>query len=142
MRTAQDLLSELNASDESPRIEAKRAREAGKSILETVIAFANEQGLGGGHVLQGVNWEVNDKGDTRYWAAGVPDRDKRKRDLDSLQASNALCRLRDRGLLEKNALHTESPPVNDRTRTRTRAISPSKMASATCHLRPNHSDLL
>ena len=48
MRSAQDLLSELNASDEAPRIEAKRAREVGKSILETVIAFANEPGLGGG----------------------------------------------------------------------------------------------
>ena len=33
MRTAQDLLTELNASDESTRIEAKRAREMGKSIL-------------------------------------------------------------------------------------------------------------
>jgi hypothetical protein len=39
MRTAQDLLTELNASDESPRIEAKRARELGKSIMEPVIAL-------------------------------------------------------------------------------------------------------
>lgn len=75
MRTAQDLLSELNASDESPRIEAKRARELGKSIMETVIAFANEPGLGGGHLLLGVNWEINHKGDPRYWAEGVPDPD-------------------------------------------------------------------
>ena len=51
MRTAPDLLTELNASDESPRIEAKRAREIGKSIMETVIAFANEPGLGGGYLL-------------------------------------------------------------------------------------------
>ena len=35
MRTAQDLLTELNAADESPRIEAKRSREIGKSIMET-----------------------------------------------------------------------------------------------------------
>jgi ATP-dependent DNA helicase RecG len=34
MRTAQDLLTELNAADESPRIEAKRSREIGKSIME------------------------------------------------------------------------------------------------------------
>ncbi len=34
MRTAQDLLTELNAADESPRIEAKRSREVGKSITE------------------------------------------------------------------------------------------------------------
>lgn len=39
MRSAQDLLTELNASDESPRIEAKRARELGKSVMETVIAL-------------------------------------------------------------------------------------------------------
>ncbi len=50
MRTAQDLLTELNAADESPRIEAKRSREIGKSVMETVVAFANEPGLGGGHI--------------------------------------------------------------------------------------------
>ena len=87
MRTAQDLLTELNASDESPRIEAKRARELGKSIMETVIAFANEPGLGGGHLLLGVNWELNDKGDTRYFAEGVPDPDKLQRDLATQCAS-------------------------------------------------------
>jgi len=37
MRTTQDLLTELNAADESPRIEAKRSREIGKSIIETVL---------------------------------------------------------------------------------------------------------
>jgi ATP-dependent DNA helicase RecG len=87
MRPAQDLLSELNASDESPRIEAKRARELGKSIMETVIAFANEPGLGGGHLLLGVNWALTDKGDTRYWAEGVPDPDKVQKDLASQCAS-------------------------------------------------------
>ncbi len=59
MRTAQDLLAELNASDESPRIEAKRTREVGKSIMETVIAFANEPGLGGGYLLLGVESKVD-----------------------------------------------------------------------------------
>jgi len=38
MRTAHDLLAELNAYDESPRIVAKRAREIGKPVMETVIA--------------------------------------------------------------------------------------------------------
>lgn len=51
MRTAQDLLTELNASDESHRIEAKRAPEIGKAIIETVIAFANEPGPGGGYQM-------------------------------------------------------------------------------------------
>ncbi len=87
MRTAQDLLTELNASDESTRIEAKRAREMGKSILETVIAFANEPGLGGGYLLLGVDWAVNEKGDVRYWPEGVPDPDKLQRDLATMCAS-------------------------------------------------------
>ena len=106
MRTAQDLLSELNASDESPRIEAKRAREAGRSILETVIAFANEPGLGGGHLLLGVDWEVNDKGDTRYWAAGVPDPDKLQRDLATQCASTLNVALRPEMAVERVDGHT------------------------------------
>ena len=87
MRTAQDLLAELNASDESPRIEAKRAREIGKSVMETVIAFANEPGLGGGYMLLGVDWRLDVKGDTQYWAHGVPDPDKTQRDLATQCAS-------------------------------------------------------
>ena len=81
MRNAQDLLDELNASDESPRIEAKRARELGKSVLETMIAFANEPGLGGGCLLLGVEWSINAKGDTVYRPEGVPDPDKLQQDL-------------------------------------------------------------
>ena len=87
MRSAQELLDELNASDESPRIEAKRAREIGKSVLETVIAFANEPGMDGGHLLLGVDWSINDKGDTVYRPEGVPDPDKLQRDLASQCAS-------------------------------------------------------
>jgi ATP-dependent DNA helicase RecG len=87
MRTAQDLLAELNASDESPRIEAKRAREIGKSVMETVIAFANEPGLGGGYLLLGADWELDAKGDTRYWADGVPDPEKIQKDLATQCAS-------------------------------------------------------
>jgi ATP-dependent DNA helicase RecG len=54
MTTALDLLQSLNLLDETERIEAKRATEAGKSLLETVCAFANEPGLGGGWLLLGV----------------------------------------------------------------------------------------
>jgi ATP-dependent DNA helicase RecG len=32
MRSAQDILAELNAADESPRVEAKRSRDIGKSV--------------------------------------------------------------------------------------------------------------
>lgn len=81
MRSAEDLLTELNAADESPRIEAKRSREIGKSIIETVLAFANEPGLGGGHLLLGVDSRVDGKGDTQYWPEGLADPDKIQKDL-------------------------------------------------------------
>jgi len=41
MKTAEQLLEELNTLDESASIEAKTASELGKSFLETVCAFAN-----------------------------------------------------------------------------------------------------
>lgn len=55
--TAHDLLERLNLLDENERIEAKVASEVGKSLLETVCAFANEPGLGGGWLLLGVTRE-------------------------------------------------------------------------------------
>jgi ATP-dependent DNA helicase RecG len=52
--TALELFEQLNALDEHERVEAKRASEVGKSLLETVCAFANEPGLDGGWILLGV----------------------------------------------------------------------------------------
>jgi ATP-dependent DNA helicase RecG len=80
-RSAQELLHELNASDESSRIEAKRSREVGKSLMETVTAFANEPGLGGGYLLLGVDCKIDAKGDAVYWFEGLPDPDKLQSDL-------------------------------------------------------------
>ncbi len=51
---ALELLERLNLLDENESIEAKQAREIGKSVLETVCAFSNEPGLGGGWILLGV----------------------------------------------------------------------------------------
>ncbi|MDO5691593.1 MAG: ATP-binding protein [Pseudomonadota bacterium] len=51
---AQELLEALSLLDENERIEAKRAQETGKSMLETICAFANEPHLGGGWLLLGV----------------------------------------------------------------------------------------
>lgn len=87
MRSAASLLEELNSVDESARIEAKRASELGKSVMQTVIAFADEPGLEGGYLLLGVDWFTNEKGDTVYRAAGLPDPDKVQRDLASQCAS-------------------------------------------------------
>lgn len=52
--TAVELLESLNLLDENERIEAKRASEPGKSALETICAFANEPGLGGGWIALGI----------------------------------------------------------------------------------------
>ncbi|MDP2880445.1 MAG: ATP-binding protein [Azonexus sp.] len=52
--TAQELLECLNLLDENEQIEAKRASEAGKSVLESICAFANEPGLGGGWIALGI----------------------------------------------------------------------------------------
>jgi ATP-dependent DNA helicase RecG len=80
MRSATELLRELNSVDESPGIEAKRASEAGKSLLETLIAFANEPGLGGGYLLLGVE-RIGSAGKTQYQPVGIRDPDKLQADL-------------------------------------------------------------
>ncbi len=106
MRSAQDLFAELNALDESNRIEAKRASDIGKSIMETVIAFANEPGLEGGYLLLGAEWSVNAKGDTVYRPASLPDPDKLQRDLASQCANMLSVALRPEMQLEQVDGHT------------------------------------
>jgi len=49
-----ELWQKLCAGDESVEIEAKLGEQIGPSILETVSAFANEPGRGGGYILLGV----------------------------------------------------------------------------------------
>ena len=71
--TAINLLACLNLLIDPEHIEAKRASKLGKSILGTHCAFANEPGLGGG------------------WLQSLIRR--------ALAASQALCHLRDVGLL-------------------------------------------
>jgi ATP-dependent DNA helicase RecG len=77
-----ELLEQLNALDEHTRIEAKTASELGKSVLETVCAFANEPGLGGGWILLGARLD-EDALFRQYVAVGVPDPDKLSRELAS-----------------------------------------------------------
>ena len=78
--TALELLQSLNLLDETERIEAKRASEAGKSLLETICAFANEPGLGGGWLLLGVVREELALFPC-YQVEGVPQPDKLCADL-------------------------------------------------------------
>lgn len=107
--TAQELLERLNLLDENERIEAKQANEIGKSLLETVCAFANEPGLGGGWLLLGVTREELALFPA-YEVQGLDQPDKIGADLasqtasvfnrkvDTLAASQALKKLRDAGL--------------------------------------------
>ncbi len=80
--TATELLQQLNALDESPDIEAKRSSEMGKSVLETICAYANEPGLGGGHLLLGVSSRKN-LFENEYYVEGIEDPDKLQSDLAS-----------------------------------------------------------
>lgn len=79
---AQELLENLNLLDEHERVEAKSASEVGRSVLETVCAFANEPGLGGGWILLGVERE-EDALFPAYQPVGLLDPDKISADLAS-----------------------------------------------------------
>ena len=80
--TAIELLEQLNALDEHERMEAKRGSEVGRSVLESVCAFANEPGLKGGTLLLGV--ELEEQALFPAWiATGVAHPDKIASDLAS-----------------------------------------------------------
>ncbi len=85
--TPSELLRELNEADEGRRIEAKRGSETGKSVMETVSAFSNTPGLGGGYLLLGVTRDQGDLFGAPYVVEGVPDPDKVSADLASQCAS-------------------------------------------------------
>jgi len=84
LRSATELLECLNEVDESHAIEAKRSEsEIGKSALETISAFSNEPGLGGGYLLFG----VTERDGRAFVASGVSDSKKLEQELSSLCAS-------------------------------------------------------
>lgn len=87
MRTAEDLLQELSALDESHRIEAKHARQIDRAVMETVCAFANEPGLGGGYLLLGVTRDQEDLFTNAYKIDGIDNPEKIQSDLASQCAS-------------------------------------------------------
>lgn len=86
MRTVAELLEELNSTDETTRIEAKRGSAISRSVLETICAFANEPGLNGGHLLLGVERDEISLFPA-YTVTGVADPDKLQLDLSSQCAS-------------------------------------------------------
>jgi ATP-dependent DNA helicase RecG len=78
-----ELIARLNEVDESHEIEAKRsASEVGKSALETISAFSNEPGLGGGYLLFGVTEDAS----RVFSAAGVRDPKKIEQEVSTLCA--------------------------------------------------------
>lgn len=83
---AQELFERLQLLDETERIEAKTGSEVGKSVLETVCAFANEPNLGGGWLLLGVAPDENALF-PGYVVVGVEDPDKLASNLASQAAS-------------------------------------------------------
>jgi ATP-dependent DNA helicase RecG len=100
MKTASELLVELNELDEHTKIEAKTARETGKSILQTICAFANEPDLGGGYLLLGVAPAGNTFWDS-YEVVGVGDSDKLQSDIASQCATSFNVPIRPRFAIEK-----------------------------------------
>lgn len=81
-----ELLERLNQVDESQEIEAKRSEsELGKSALETISAFANEPGRGGGYLLFGA---IEDEGQHLFVARGVKDPKKLEQEISTVCASN------------------------------------------------------
>ena len=95
MKTAKELFEELNSGDENVKIEAKRSSEVGKSILETVCAFANEPDLGGGYLLLGaVRKGFDEQGLPVYVPENIANPDKVQSDLANQCASVFNIRLR------------------------------------------------
>lgn len=80
--TAAELFERLVNLDESEQIEAKRGSEIGTSVMQTVCAFANEPGLGGGCLLLGVEREEMVLFPS-YEVVGVTNTDKLASDLAS-----------------------------------------------------------
>ncbi|MCC6448589.1 MAG: putative DNA binding domain-containing protein [Chitinophagaceae bacterium] len=78
--SALQLFELLNQQDECDWIEAKGGHESSNSIMETVCAFSNEPGLGGGYILLGVAEEKSSLF-PQYKTVHIVDPDKFQRDF-------------------------------------------------------------
>lgn len=76
------LLEQLRQLDECPRIEAKSGSAIGSSVMQTICAFANEPGLGGGYLLLGIS-ESGERS-SGFHVTGISNTDQL---LNSLQAN-------------------------------------------------------
>jgi ATP-dependent DNA helicase RecG len=80
MEAIKDLIERLNATDECANIEAKRGTAIDTSILETICSLSNEPGLGGGHILLGVE-RIEATLFPEYTVTGISESDKLQLDL-------------------------------------------------------------
>jgi ATP-dependent DNA helicase RecG len=84
MMTFDELWELITIQDESQQIEVKKGSEVGKSCWETISAFANEPGMGGGDLVLGIlSPEDEDNPSKQYEIVGIKDPDKIQRDLTS-----------------------------------------------------------
>lgn len=77
MKSAEELFEALNAHDEGQRLEAKLSKDAGRSILTTICAFAN---CDGGEILCGVR-RIRGKLFSEYVVEGIEEPDKLQSDI-------------------------------------------------------------
>ena len=95
MKTAKELFDELNSWDENRRIEAKSASAVGKSMMETVCAFANEPGLRGGYLLLGAKRTgMTEDGKPVYEPENIENTDKIQSDFVAMCNSMFNVRIR------------------------------------------------
>ena len=80
MLTFDELWKRLCDLDETVQIEAKAGEQVGPSILETISAFSNEPGRGGGYLILGVR-PVEDSLFAAYEVIGVTDADRVQAEL-------------------------------------------------------------
>ncbi len=76
----QKLWEQLQTKEEHDELEAKPGNEIGRSVKETISAFSNTIGLGGGVILFGVT-EMNEGGKNKYVLTGVKHPEKIQKDL-------------------------------------------------------------
>lgn len=116
MENGSELIKQLNISDECNWIEAKKGSAIDRSILETVCAYSNEPGLGGGYILLGVE-QVEQSLFPSYEVTGVDQTDKLQLDLGSQCAAMFNQPLRPEikveRIGEKNVLNIFVPEIPD-----------------------------
>lgn len=78
----ESLIQELNQTDEHHSIEAKTGSAVGTPVMETVSAFSNEPGLGGGYIILGVKRD-NESLFPSYHVVGVDNPDKISADIST-----------------------------------------------------------